>query len=356
MPRGHEWFPVIVIVLPHGTPCDGQTGRWPIKAVDGPGSSARFGPRHNRCRPHFHWGRAGLTTDGRQCLQTTCKYCRFVTARSDAGRSQQEKSGHRGTIHGGMLLAVHRGDAAVVRFACLVSGNSSRLRHVLTESHGTRTMTQLFSPLADFVFRICLLVAVSSVLFFGVVAWAWWRSPWADGRGIVVDQPVPFSHEHHASELGLDCRYCHRGVEQSAFAGMPTTHTCMTCHSQLWTDAELLLPVRQSLARNEPLRWQRVHHLPDYVFFDHHVHVANGIGCTSCHGKVGQMPLTMKAEPLSMSWCLDCHRDPSARLRAQNRIFDPVWLPDREHPDAKLLARYGIDKPSRLVQCSICHR
>lgn len=217
-------------------------------------------------------------------------------------------------------------------------------------------MSQLFSPLADFVLRSILVFIVASVALLAIGAWAWWRSPYATGEEIIVDQPVPFSHQHHVSGLGLDCRYCHGSVERSSFAGMPTTHTCMTCHSQLWNESEMLRPVRESLARNEPLRWQRVYNLADFAFFDHRVHIENGVGCTSCHGEIGDMPLTMKAGSVSMSWCLDCHRNPSPRLRTRDRIFAGDWRPSGDDPHPELMDAYGIDEPSRLVQCSICHR
>lgn len=199
-----------------------------------------------------------------------------------------------------------------------------------------------------------LVVLPGSLAIFG---FSYYRSSWYTGVGAFVEQPVPFSHKHHAGELGLDCRYCHTGVEKSAFAGLPPTETCMTCHSQLWTNAEMLAPVRESLATDKPIRWQRVHHLPDYVYFDHSVHVRNGIGCSSCHGDVEAMPLMTKAKSLSMAWCLDCHRDPAKNLRPENEIFDMRWQPaaDQKDKGKMLLAHYGI-RPGHLTDCSVCHR
>src|SRR5205085_5042760 len=139
-------------------------------------------------------------------------------------------------------------------------------------------------------------------------------------EGYTRPQPVPFSHKHHVSGLGLDCRYCHTTVEVSQNAGIPPTHTCMTCHSQIWTNAELLAPVRQSLAENKPFRWTRVYTLPDYVYFDHSIHVAKGVGCTECHGEIGDMPLNRKATTLYVSWCLSCHRHPPPHLRLRDRL------------------------------------
>ncbi len=130
------------------------------------------------------------------------------------------------------------------------------------------------------------------------------------------EQPVPFSHKHHAGELGIDCRYCHTSVEKSSFAGLPPTQTCMTCHSQIWTNAPMLEPVRASYRDDKSIAWTRVNALPDFVYFDHSIHVSKGIGCTTCHGQVAEMPLTWKANTLYMSWCLDCHRA-AGKIRAR---------------------------------------
>jgi hypothetical protein len=169
-------------------------------------------------------------------------------------------------------------------------------------------------------------------------------------------QPVPFSHKHHVSGLGLDCRYCHISVEYSANAGMPPTETCMTCHSQIWTNAAMLAPVRESLAEKKPLRWTRVYTLPDYVYFDHSIHIAKGVGCTECHGPIGDMPLTWKATTLYMSWCLACHRDPAPHLRPRDQVFNPHWKRTPATPSGKaLMAAYHIH-PETLSDCSVCHR
>jgi hypothetical protein len=169
-------------------------------------------------------------------------------------------------------------------------------------------------------------------------------------------QPVPFSHQHHVSGLGIDCRYCHTTVEVSQNAGMPPTHTCMTCHSQIWTNAEMLAPVRQSLAENKPLRWTRVYTLPDYVYFDHSIHIAKGVGCTECHGPIGDMPLTRKATTHYMSWCLSCHRDPAPHLRPLDQVFNPHWQRTASTPSGKeLMAAYHIH-PETLSDCGVCHR
>jgi hypothetical protein len=185
------------------------------------------------------------------------------------------------------------------------------------------------------------------------------RNPFWTGVGWVRHQPVPFSHQHHAGELGIDCRYCHTGVETRADAGLPPTHTCMTCHSQLWTDAGVLAPVRQSYASGKPLVWNRVAQLPDYVYFDHHVHVANGVACVECHGRVDRMPLTSRAKAFTMDFCVDCHRHPERALRPPAMVTRMDWT----GVDEDLLKQYGIRiaahkgiDPKRLANCETCHR
>ena len=168
-------------------------------------------------------------------------------------------------------------------------------------------MPQIFRRSTNTLVRSTL---VGVVLFFfllwGVVYAVFW-SPYTTDTNVPRGQLVPFSHQHHYSGLGIDCRYCHTSVETSSFAGIPATEICMSCHSQVWTDAPMLAPVRQSLAFDSPLEWNRVNDLPDFVFFNHSIHVQKGIGCSTCHGRVDQMPLTWKAHSLYMRWCLDCH-------------------------------------------------
>ena len=152
------------------------------------------------------------------------------------------------------------------------------------------------------------------------------RSPYITLEDVPRAQPVPFSHEHHVSGLGLDCRYCHTGVEDSSFAGVPATKICMTCHSQVWTNAPILEPVRESWRTNTPIRWTRVHELPDFVHFNHSIHIAKGIGCTSCHGQVDQMPLMWKNASLEMSWCIACHKNPEANIRPRDQVFNMKYV------------------------------
>jgi len=180
------------------------------------------------------------------------------------------------------------------------------------------------------------------------------NSGYVTGMGEALQQPVPFSHQHHVAELGIDCRYCHSGVERSAVAGVPPTSTCMSCHSQLWTNAQMLAPVRDSLANNEPLRWNRVHDLADYVYFNHAAHVNNGVGCESCHGRIDRMPLARQTMPLTMGWCLDCHRDPAPNLRPREAVTEMGF--DLADVDGHaLLETFGIDV-DHLTDCSVCHR
>jgi hypothetical protein len=189
----------------------------------------------------------------------------------------------------------------------------------------------------------------------GFMASAYHHSDYWNLIGFAPRQPVEFSHRHHAGELRIDCRFCHATVETSAFAGMPSTQTCLSCHSQIFTNTSLLQPVLASAERNRPLQWSRVTHLPDYVYFDHSIHVNKGVSCTTCHGEVGRMALMAKAEPLTMRWCLDCHRDPGRRLLPPAAIFaaktSPAPLPGRPEALLRLLHLH----PANLTNCSTCH-
>lgn len=174
--------------------------------------------------------------------------------------------------------------------------------------------------------------------------------------GRVIPQTVPFSHAHHVGGLGLDCRYCHANAADSSFVGMPTTETCMNCHWQLWTNADLLEPVRESWRTGMPLHWRRVYKLPEYVYVNHSVHINGGVGCETCHGRVDKMPLMWKANTLYMKWCLNCHRDPTPYLRPQEQIYTMGWQdPNQAATGAALLAKHDINT-NRLTNCSACHR
>lgn len=173
------------------------------------------------------------------------------------------------------------------------------------------------------------------------------------------DQPVPFSHKHHVADDGIDCRYCHTSVEVSQHAGLPPTHTCMTCHSQLWTGAGVLEPVRKSLLTGKPIHWQRVAQLPDYVQFDHSIHIDRGVACVECHGRIDRMPLTWRAKPFQMQFCLNCHRDPAPHLRPPELVtrMEPLgWSEERRRAYGERVMRAHRIDPKTLDNCEICHR
>jgi hypothetical protein len=168
---------------------------------------------------------------------------------------------------------------------------------------------------------------------------------------------VPFSHKHHVGDVGLDCRYCHTSVEKSAFAGMPPTHTCMTCHSQLFTGSPMLAPVVKSFQSGDPLPWNRVHDLPDFVYFNHSIHIAKGVGCATCHGPIDRMPLVWRTASLEMQWCLECHRAPEQHVRPLDKVFDLNWQPAGSQValGKRLVGAYHIHTVT-LADCSTCHR
>ncbi len=216
-------------------------------------------------------------------------------------------------------------------------------------------MPQVFKRSTNAIARVTIFGAL---IFLAVAVWAVALldgSAYSSRKGLILAQPVPFSHNHHVSQIGIDCRYCHTSVEESAVAGMPATEICMNCHKQIWGDSPMLEPVRESYRTGEPLRWSRVHDLPDHVYFDHSIHVAQGIGCASCHGRVDQMPLMWKAESLKMKWCLDCHRAPEQHLRPRSEVFNMDW--DTHEADGTTLKDdYQIAGERHLTSCSTCHR
>lgn len=216
-------------------------------------------------------------------------------------------------------------------------------------------MAQLFPPQADPIFRTLIaLVALgllSLVLFGGKIV----RSAYVTEVDIPIVQPVQFSHEHHVGGLGIDCRYCHTSVEVSASAGMPSTKTCMTCHSQIWTDAAILEPVRQSWRTGLPIVWERVTNVPDFAHFAHNVHINSGVACVSCHGRVDQMPLLWKAQSMQMEWCLSCHWDPGPWLVPRKEVFNMAYTPPPDQSQGReRAAALGIDT-YEITRCSVCH-
>lgn len=186
-------------------------------------------------------------------------------------------------------------------------------------------MAQVFDRSSNALARASLVLTGLIVIALGVALNSLQRSPWVTRQGQRPDQPVPFSHKHHVTGLGLQCQYCHTSVEKSSYAGIPPTKTCMNCHSQIWTNAQLLEPVRQSWATGQSIQWIKVHDLPDFVYFNHEIHVNKGIGCASCHGRVDEMPLMYEQNSLQMEWCLNCHRNPAVNLRPTAEIYNMAW-------------------------------
>ena len=215
-------------------------------------------------------------------------------------------------------------------------------------------MSQIFHRSTNTLSRVSIfggaLILASLAGVFAILD----RSSYNTGQGVVLAQPVPFSHDHHTAALGISCLYCHTSAEESAFAGVPPTATCMNCHNLIWNDSPMLAPVRESFATGEPIRWARVHDLPDYVYFNHSVHLARGVGCESCHGRVDEMPLIYQAETLQMEWCLECHRNPERYVRPRTEVLTMGWKPrSQEAIGGDLVAEYGIQP---LTSCSVCHR
>jgi len=227
-------------------------------------------------------------------------------------------------------------------------------------------MPQIFHRSTNTLAKLSIFGSIFVLLF---VTWAVAeinRSSWNTGAFDEREQPVQFSHKHHTGDDGIDCRYCHTSVEVSSNAGLPPTKTCMNCHSQLWSDSPYLEPVRASWRDNKPIEWTRVHDLPDYVYFNHSIHVAKGVGCSSCHGRVDEMPLVYQAASLQMEWCLECHREPERYLRPKSEVFNMDWQQENalaENKTAEQLARgrqlktdYKVRPRAVLESCSTCHR
>jgi hypothetical protein len=232
-------------------------------------------------------------------------------------------------------------------------------------------MAQIFHRSANTLARASIL---GLVLFLSAAAAALLglqRSPYVTRQFIAPDQPVPFSHKHHVGGLGIDCRYCHTSVEESSFAGIPPTKTCMNCHALMWTNADMLQPVRYSFSSGQSIQWTRVHDLPDFVYFDHSIHVNKGIGCRSCHGPVNDMPLMYEENTLQMEWCLNCHREPEKYLQPKDTIFDMNYVPPSDDRPltyegtvyssqvklgSKLREEYHLRTTQDITSCSTCHR
>ena len=218
-------------------------------------------------------------------------------------------------------------------------------------------MPQIFRRSANTLSKLSLagaLIVVGSLIFTAILVA---RSSYVTRAHEFVEQPVQFSHRHHVKDDGIDCRYCHTSVETSPFAGIPPTKTCMNCHSQIWSQAPILEPIRASFREDRPVRWVRVHDLPDFVYFNHSIHVKKGMGCETCHGRIDQMPEVFQSAPLSMGWCIDCHREPWKNLRPPPEVTNMTW----KHPEGVDPVAYGKEfaetnnlHPS--TDCSTCHR
>jgi hypothetical protein len=216
-------------------------------------------------------------------------------------------------------------------------------------------MSALFKPRSNILFRTVLFIGVVVVLAIPVTLMTWARTPFGTGQFDPVAQPVQFDHRHHVVDDGIDCRYCHTSVDRSASAGIPPTELCLNCHSQIWNKSALLDVVRQSGATGQPIEWVRVHRLPDFVYFNHAIHVNKGVGCASCHGRVDQMAAVQQVAPLTMNWCLDCHRNPAPHLRPQDQLTNLAWRPegDAGAVGEQLMKSYDVHT---RTSCTTCHR
>ena len=219
-------------------------------------------------------------------------------------------------------------------------------------------MSQIFHRYTNIYSRLSILAGIAVVAILGGVVAMLHLSGYNTNQGMYVEQPIQFSHAHHVGGEGIDCRYCHTSVEESAFANIPPTKTCMNCHSQIWTTAPILEPVRASFRDNKPLHWTRVHDLPDFVYFNHSIHVRKGVGCATCHGRVDKMPLMYQEASLQMNWCVNCHRNPAQYVRPREEVYNMAWERPANDPDLgkRLVQEYKIASVEQLTSCSTCHR
>jgi len=216
-------------------------------------------------------------------------------------------------------------------------------------------MAQIFHRSTNTISRVSLFGGIAIIAILVATLAAINRSSYMTEVGVARSQPVQFSHKHHVSDDGIDCRYCHTSVEASSFAGIPSTKICMNCHTQIWADSPILAPVRESFRTGKSLEWTRVNNLPGFVYFDHSIHVHKGVGCATCHGRVDQMPLMWREHTLYMEWCLECHRNPERFVRPREQVFSMDWQPpsDQIALGQKLVQQYKIES---LTSCSVCHR
>ncbi|HYE88986.1 MAG TPA: cytochrome c3 family protein [Vicinamibacterales bacterium] len=219
-------------------------------------------------------------------------------------------------------------------------------------------MSQVFPKSANAWSKASIIALVFVLLGLGWLVLTIQRSDYVTAANQFIEQPVQFSHQHHAGGIGIECRYCHTSVEVSPSAGIPPTKTCINCHSQIWSTSPYLEPVRASFRDDRPLNWIRVHDLPDFVYFNHSIHVRKGVGCETCHGRVDRMPLMVQTKSLQMEWCLDCHRDPAKYVRPRDQITTMGYVPAVAQAElgAQLVRDYKIASKESLTNCSVCHR
>lgn len=234
-------------------------------------------------------------------------------------------------------------------------------------------MSQLFPKQANALAKSSIAAVIALAVIAGWVVMLLMRASWLTKHDEFVEQPVQFSHLHHAGGEGIDCRYCHTSVENSSYAGIPPTRTCMNCHSQIWTNAPILEPIRASFRSDTRLNWIKVNDLPDFVYFNHQIHVNKGVGCATCHGPIDKMPIVYQAQSLQMEWCLTCHRNPEKQIRPKEEVFNMAWVPptkdrpytlktgevvtSQEELGTLLMKQYGINSnPWHRTTCSVCHR
>jgi hypothetical protein len=219
-------------------------------------------------------------------------------------------------------------------------------------------MSQVFPKSANAWSKASIIALVFVLLGLGWLILTLQRSDFVTSANSFIEQPVQFSHQHHAGGIGIECRYCHTSVEVSPSAGIPPTKTCINCHSQIWNTSPYLEPVRASFRDDKPLNWVRIHDLPDFVYFNHSIHVRKGVGCETCHGRVDRMPLMIQKASLQMEWCLDCHRDPSRYVRPRDQITAMGYVPARAQSELgpELVREYKIADKEHLTSCSTCHR
>jgi hypothetical protein len=219
-------------------------------------------------------------------------------------------------------------------------------------------MSQVFGPWANTLAKLSIVLGVFAVAGGLALLDTITRSSYVRYTGIARPQPIAFSHKHHAN-MGIDCRYCHTSVEEQASANIPPTSVCMNCHSMVWADSPALAAVHESWETGMPIRWTRVHDMPDFVYFDHSAHVNKGIGCATCHGRVDEMPAVWKEQPLYMKWCLECHREPELYIRPRDQVFNMAYeMPaNQAELGAVLVEEYNVKSYNhRLMDCWICHR